>query len=184
MYDKEYYQRIYQQTEIGPNVYSKHVMDCCMTTARALKEYLRPKTVLDIGCGLGYLVAAFRSLGVDAYGFDISEDANQYRLASAKPFCWVDSLTDFSTAKYYDLIICIEVLEHVPFEQAAIAIAKMSSMTNNIAFSSDQEFIDEPTHVNVQNQEYWDDLFALYDFWRIKDEIKICPTWGVLYEYC
>lgn len=182
MYDKDYYQRIYQQNDVGPNMYSRHVMDCCLTTAKVLTEYVRPKTVLDIGCGLGYLVAAFRALGVDAYGFDMSEDADKYRLSSAKPFCWVDNISNFSTRRRYDLVTCIEVLEHVPFEQASVAIAKMALITDYIAFSSDQIGIDEPTHVNVQDQEYWDDLFALYDFWEVPN-VSLCPTWGKLYEY-
>jgi len=40
-----------------------------------LKKLFAPKTVLDLGCGKGFLVYAFRRLGIEAYGADISEYA-------------------------------------------------------------------------------------------------------------
>ena len=44
--------------------------------AKNIVELFDPKTVLDAGCAFGYLVKAFRDLGIEAYGFDISEYAS------------------------------------------------------------------------------------------------------------
>ena len=47
--------------------------------ARKLVEKFHPSKVLDVGCAQGVLVYAFRELGVESYGVDISE-----RLLSSK----------------------------------------------------------------------------------------------------
>ena len=41
--------------------------------ADVLVAELRPATVLDLGCGFGFLVEALRDRGVQAWGIDISE---------------------------------------------------------------------------------------------------------------
>ena len=45
------------------------------TIADKLIAQHHPKTVLDAGCAMGYLVEALRDRGVEAYGIDISEYA-------------------------------------------------------------------------------------------------------------
>jgi len=73
---------------------------------RIIADY-NPKTVLDTGCAFGYLVAAFRKRGVQAYGIDISEYAISQVDDSIKEFCYVGNLAeDFPDGlpKRYDLI--------------------------------------------------------------------------------
>ena len=73
---------------------------------------IRPSTVLDVGCAMGFLVEALRQRGVDAFGVDVSEYAIQNVHPDIQPYCWVASVTD-PPPRTYDLIVCIEVLEHL-----------------------------------------------------------------------
>ena len=136
--------------------------------AQAIVTELSPKTVLDAGCGIGFLVQALRERGVDAFGIDISE----YAIASAadeiRPFCEVASITDELT-RGYDLIVCMEVLEHLPAHLASRAVENFTRHADAVLFSSTPHDFREPTHLNVQSTEYWVGLFGSRDFFRDVD---------------
>ncbi len=82
------------------------------------------KSVLDIGCGVGYgsqLIARSGALGVTA--FDISKEA----IGHAQQFYPhpnlqfdVASAEDFAFSKQFDLIICFELIEHLHHQHQAI----------------------------------------------------------------
>ena len=78
---------------------------------------LQPARVLDAGCALGLLVEALRERGVETWGLDLSTYAIEHVHASVKPFCRRGSITD-PLAERYDLIVCIEVVEHMPARDA------------------------------------------------------------------
>jgi glycosyltransferase involved in cell wall biosynthesis/SAM-dependent methyltransferase len=126
---------------------------------------LKPRRVLDAGCAIGFLLEALRDRGVAVEGFDISEYAIMQVPDELREFVWVASVTD-ELASDYDLIVCIEVLEHVTEEQARTAIANFARHTDRILFSSTPDDRDEPTHINVQPADYWAELFAEHGFFR------------------
>lgn len=119
---------------------------------------INPGTVMDLGCAKGFLVEALRDRGVEAYGIDISSYAISQVRDDLKSFCKVVPVTD-PLAESYDLIICIEVLEHVTEREVRIAIQNISKSTADVLFSSTPNDFDEPTHVNVRPVLYWLELF-------------------------
>ena len=136
--------------------------------AQRIVTELAPKTVLDAGCGIGFLVEALRERGVEAFGLDISEYAITNAADEVRPFCEVASITDDLTRRY-DLIVCMEVLEHLPPHLARRAIENLTSHTDLVLFSSTPEDFREPTHLNVQPTEYWAGLFGSREFFRDPD---------------
>jgi 2-polyprenyl-3-methyl-5-hydroxy-6-metoxy-1,4-benzoquinol methylase len=68
------------------------------------------KTCVDYGCAKGFLVNALRIIGIDAYGEDISEYAVENCHLNVREY------VSLPTDKYYDLLICKDVLEHVKEE--------------------------------------------------------------------
>src|SRR6202011_3260390 len=96
------------------------------SVADALVAYLKPQTAFDAGCALGFLVESLRDRGVQAWGADISEFAIQNVRQDLRPFCRVASITQpitNPTLSRYDLVACIEVLEHLTPDEASRAIA-------------------------------------------------------------
>lgn len=118
-----------------------------------------PRTVLDAGCAIGFLVEALRDRGVDARGFDISDYAISQVPEQLKPYCTLGSVTD-EIEGTYDLITCIEVLEHLPPADAERALDNLSRRTDRILFSSSPDDDREPTHVNLKPLEAWVGAFA------------------------
>src|SRR5215472_5201790 len=132
LYDEAYY-----LTGCGPIPYERndHWLRFFGGIAAEIARSLRPKKVFDAGCAKGLLVEALWALGIDAWGVDISSYAISQVRQDVKPYCRVASLTE-PIAGSYDLITCIEVLEHMTADRARIAIRNMTVATNAILFSS------------------------------------------------
>ncbi|MGC9349623.1 MAG: class I SAM-dependent methyltransferase [Anaerolineae bacterium] len=136
--------------------------------AERIVEDLAPSTVLDAGCAFGFLVEALRRRGVEAYGIDISEYAISQVHPDVSPYCWVGSVTQ-PFPQRYDLIVSIEVLEHLPRHQADKAVANLCDHTDEVLFSASPVDYREPTHMNVQPPAYWANLFMRHGLYRDPD---------------
>ena len=124
-----------------------------------------PRTMLDAGCAIGLLVEALRDRGVAAYGIDISEWAIDQVPDAIRPYCRAGSIAD-GIEGHYDLITCIEVLEHLPVSQADPVIENLCAHADAVLFSSTPDEFDDPTHLNVETTGYWAKLFASHGFIR------------------
>lgn len=151
--------------------------------AKRIVTDIHPQTVLDAGCAMGFLVESLRNLDVECYGIDSSEYAIQNVYETIKEFCSVGSITD-SFDKQYDLIITIEVVEHMPKEMAEKAIINICSHTHDVIFSSSPFDYKEATHQNVQPLDYWVELFARQGFFRDVDfDASFITTWAIRFRY-
>ena len=150
--------------------------------AAKIVERIQPRSALDAGCAFGLLVERLRDRGVEAEGVDVSVFALAQAHESVAPYCRVASLVD-PLERRYDLIVCIEVLEHLPSGQADAAIANLCACTNDILFSSSPYDMREPTHVNVNPIEHWAELFAVHGFYRDVDfDASFVTPWAVRFR--
>ncbi len=143
---------------------------------------IQPRSALDAGCALGILVEALRDRGIEAEGIDLSSYAIANVHESVRPFCRLGSITDEFPDRY-DLIVCIEVLEHMPARDAEAAIANICRHTDDVLFSSSPSDHREPTHVNVQPPEYWAEQFARHRLYRDVDfDASFLNPWAVRFR--
>ena len=138
------------------------------TTADGIVREVHPRTVLEVGCAIGLLVEALRERGVEAYGLDPSEYAIGQLPDDVKPYCWVGSVLD-PPQRQYDLVVCYEVIEHLPPSDAERAVENLCKATDDVLFSSKPYDYREETHFNVQPPEYWAGVFAKQGFFRDVD---------------
>lgn len=142
---------------------------------------LKPATSLDAGCAIGLLVEQLRNRGVDASGVDISDYANAQMPDEVREHCWVASLTE-PIDRRFDLVTCVEVVEHMPPADVRAAIATICSVTDQVLLSSSPYDYGEPTHLNVQPPEYWSSLMAANGFVREFDyDASYLTPWAALY---
>jgi len=147
-----------------------------------IQQKIQPRTAIDIGCAFGFLVEALRERGIEAYGIDISEFAISKVHEDVRPFCWVGSATD-PLPQSYDLIICIEVLEHLEPLEAEQAVANICHHTEDVIFSSTPFDFKEETHFNVQEPHYWAEHFARHGFFRdLAFDASFVSQWAVRYR--
>jgi SAM-dependent methyltransferase len=164
------------------NRYDHRAMEDLDRVARRIVTDLQPESVLDAGCGNGVLVEYLRALGVDAYGIDESGQASDAVPASVREYVRRGSLTEPLERKY-DLVVSVEVLEHLDSSDAEQAIESMCAATDRVLFSSTPYDYAEPTHVNVHAPEDWSAQFARQGFVRNIDfDGAFVTPWTTLYE--
>jgi GT2 family glycosyltransferase len=164
------YDAFYFETGCGLpyNHNEKHWQQFFGAMADRIVSDIQPASALDAGCAMGFLVEALRQRQVDAFGIDISDYAIRQVSPAVQPFCSLRSVTD-PLPRGYDLIICIEVLEHLFPQEAARAIANFCNNADDILFSSTPYDFKEVTHFNVQSPDYWAEIFARHGFYRDVD---------------
>lgn len=155
------------------------------SVADMIVDDIKPRTALDVGCAYGFLVNELRRRGVDAKGFDFSAYAIE-QAATIDPdlpeSVWVASAVD-PIEGHFDLITCIEMIEHLEDADARIALRNMAAATDALLLSSTPGDFAEPTHVNVRPVEYWAEVLAELGFWRDHDvdTTRLAP-WSSLFR--
>lgn len=141
-----------------------------------------PRTSLDVGCARGLLVQALVAKGVDASGLDISQHAVDTAHEDVRARLRVASATE-PFERRFDLVTCVEVLEHMSPVDAQQAIDNMTAATDRVLFSSSPGDHDEPTHINTRSTAQWAAWFAERGFFRRTDvDLTFLAPWAVLFE--
>jgi SAM-dependent methyltransferase len=178
MFDAYYYQhncgRPYERSEEWLNFFGG--------IARRIVQEINPTSVLDAGCAMGFLVEGLRNEHANAFGVDISEYAISRAHASIQPFLRIGSISD-PFPQTYDLIVCIEVLEHMQKADAEKTIANFCQFSEDILFSSTPFDYKEATHFNVQPPDYWVEQFARHGFYRDLDfDASFITSWAIRFR--
>jgi SAM-dependent methyltransferase len=126
-----------------------------------LFEYVRPRSILDVGCGRGTWLAVAQDLGVaDVHGVEsISFDRSRLVIdSSLVTFC--DLEQGVSLGRRFDLAICLEVGEHLSEHSARPLVASLAQHSDLILFSAAIPYQGGDGHVNERFPDYWAALFA------------------------
>jgi SAM-dependent methyltransferase len=178
------YDRRYYKSGLGPpyDESEPHWTHFFGAVADGIVRQLAPRTVLDAGCATGFLVAALAERGVDSAGVDISDYAIDSAVSGARGRLKVQSLTEPLNGRW-DLIVCIEVLEHMPSEDIQTAIDNLCACTDTILFSSTPHDFLEPSHINVQPVARWIAWFAQRGFFRRTDlDTSFLSPWAAVLQ--
>ena len=79
-----------------------------------LLDWIRPKSVIDVGCGDGTWLSIFQSFGVETIQ-GIDGDYVDHHTLQIPPECFtaVDLKRPLSESRAFDLVVCLEVAEHL-----------------------------------------------------------------------
>ena len=142
-----------------------------------------PGSVLDVGCGNGALIKCLRERGIDAWGVDTSNEIIQHALSQVQSYCQVGSLSEPFPQPRYDLIICIDVIEHLPPESAESVIGNLCRHSDDILISCLSLDIDTHEGLNTKPPGYWTDLFMHFGFvHNIYFEDELINPWAMHFK--
>jgi ubiquinone/menaquinone biosynthesis C-methylase UbiE len=88
-----------------------------------------PGSLLDAGCGEGHAVSPLRSLGVEYTGLDANSACVDYcrERHPGLPFSTASVLALPFAARSFDVVLCMEVLEHLA--EPAVAVRELARVT-------------------------------------------------------
>ncbi|MCC6801964.1 MAG: glycosyltransferase [Anaerolineae bacterium] len=180
------YSSSYYQTHFGGAAYERSELwlQFFSNIAERIQNDFTPDSVLDAGCAIGMLVEALLQRGVEAHGFDISDWAIQKMPPQYADHVRVGSILDPQVVdRHFELVVCIEVLEHLPAADADTAIRNLCSWGDLVLFTSSPQDFKETTHFNVQQPGYWAAKFAQNGFTRVLDyDATYIAPWARLYR--
>jgi len=119
-YDREYFEGEWRTTAPAYTLEARRKAEG--RHPKILKELFAGMSVLDVGCGPGFLVQMLRELGMDAGGIDPSKEAVALAQHGNRVVCGnVESLPP----KIAQVAICREVLEHLTVTEVAVMVAEL-----------------------------------------------------------
>ncbi len=148
----------FQKSEVWLNLFKAF--------AERIDRDINPGSVLDAGCGMGLLVETLRNRGIEAWGLDISSSAISSVAPEIQQFCQVGSILEPFSQPKYDLIVCIEVLEHLALEEVEIAVKNLCQHADDIFFSASPLEDKQNRRITVRPPEYWSAIFFRHGFVR------------------
>ena len=129
-FDKAYYDRYYRNpaTRVCSPREVQRQGDFIAAYLRHLEVPV--KSVLDIGCGLGRLLAALVTAFPKARAVGVESSPYVCRALGWE----AGSLPDFPTARQYDLVVCYDVLSYLEDDPAAAAIKTLGKLTRRALY--------------------------------------------------
>ena len=139
-----------------------------------IMKLLQPRSVVDIGCGLGTFLYCFKEAGVNSVlGVDgpWTDKSLLSKFLSTDEFIEMDLEKKINLNRRFDLVVSLEVAEHLSPESADIFVENLVSAGDVILFSAAIPFQGGQNHLNEQWLTYWEKKFnkhgyIIHDFLR------------------
>lgn len=154
-------------------VYTKKYYNRQRERSRASAEEVVPlilqmihlKSVVDVGCGAGTWLSVFKKHGVgDVCGVDGEYVDRGLLQISQEQFFPFDLKKPLKLNRRFDLVVSLEVAEHLPSECAEIFVNSLVSLAPVVLFSAAAPFQGGTSHVNEQWPEYWQKYFEKHGY--------------------
>ena len=149
-YDSEFFENIHA----GASESAKQIVPL-------VNKLLSPRSVLDVGCGGGEWLSVFSHecktsdfLGVD--GDYVDQSALAIPPAHFRPH---DLKLALDLQRRFDLVVSLEVAEHIPFENADTFVGNLTRHGDAVLFSAAIPGQGGNYHVNEQFPEFWAAVF-------------------------
>ncbi len=124
-----------------------------------------PKSVLELGCGRGYILKRLQDAGVTVKGLEISHHCVMTRVCDNIVQWDLCNLNWPIASDRYDLCFSIATLEHIPEEYLPEIIEEMSHVCkrglHGIDFGVNDDGFDK-THCTLRSRDWWVNLFETH----------------------
>lgn len=155
-YSKKFYEIMISNNNINNKSSAKEIVPLII-------ELLRPESIIDFGCAIGTWLNEFKKTGKvnKILGIDGDWVDEKDLLISKDEFYKFDLEKDITPYLHdkFDLVMCLEVAEHISKKSENILINNLVSLSDVIMFSAAIPNQGGDYHVNEQWQSYWINKF-------------------------
>lgn len=136
-------------------------------------EIIKPKTVVDVGCGIGSWLKVFSDLNnCSILGIDGNYVDREQLLIPPSSFFGTDlrdtldvkTILQKNNSQKFDLLISLEVVEHLPKERGTSFVKDLTNLSDIILFSGAVPGMGGTEHINEQEIKYWVSLFEKFGY--------------------
>lgn len=133
-------------------------------TAASITSYIagkyHPRSVLDVGCGMGNYLAYFAKDGCETLGVEGSQAAIR-RVPETVLAIQHDLRKPLRVNRKFDLVMSVEVAEHIPRKYSETLVDAICNHARDlVVFTAAPPGTPGNDHVNCRDREFWDDLFG------------------------
>ena len=166
VYDDDFYEHGFgtpQMSSESARIYTDH-----------LTNFFLPKSVIDLGCGRGVWLKAFKDRGATKLiGVDGDWNSQDKMLDEEIIFQSADLNNLQSEPERYDLAMSLEVAEHLVQASSEDFVGYLTKSSDTVLFGAAYENQGGINHINEQKHSYWAGIFKLngflpFDFFREK----------------
>ncbi len=123
-------------------------------------EMIRPKRVVDVGCGIGAWLSVFKESGVEEIlGVDGDYVEKEMLQIPEEQFFSFDLKNPLRMDRQFDLAVSLETAEHLPSECAEPFVDSLTRLGPVVLFSAAIPFQGGTNHINEQWPDYWAKYF-------------------------
>ena len=160
--------------------HESELQDCSLLPEPLLESVvalLRPRSVLDVGCGTGRSLDYFMDRGIATQGVEgsalgISKAKHPERIQQ-----W-NLNKELNLHRRFDLVWCFEVAEHIHPNYVESLLKTLTNHAGTILMSAAHPGQGGIGHFNEQPRQYWLEAFARHGY-QHNDELKqrLCENW-------
>ena len=135
------------------------------TIVPMVREFIKPKLVMDIGCGLGTWLSVWKKYGAEVLGVDGDYVNREMLYIDKEEFISANLAENYVEVDgKFDLVESLEVAEHLPESRAREFVRNLTEISDVVLFSAAIPFQGGTNHINEQWQSYWADIFAEFGY--------------------
>jgi SAM-dependent methyltransferase len=144
----------------------QHSYKSAQSVIPVVEELFKPRSVVDVGCGTGAWLKAWNEIfKIDNFlGIEGAYLDKEKALIPADKIIFRDLKEPVGINQRFDLVMTLEVAEHLPASSANIFVESLISLGDIILFSAAIPGQEGTYHINEQYPEYWATIFDKYNF--------------------
>ena len=153
-YSAAFFENQMNASYISAKTVMPHVISLC-----------QPRSIADFGCGVGSWLRSCRECGItDITGVDGQYVEEQLLMIPQDNFVKADLTRPIDLHRRFDLVLSLEVAEHLPSDTASTFVDTLTRHAPIILFSAAVPSQGGVHHVNEQWGQYWQSAFAARDY--------------------
>jgi SAM-dependent methyltransferase len=125
----------------------------------ALVELRSPRSVVDVGCGTGFMLGRFAEHGLEVRVVEGSRAAIR-RSGLEDRIVRANLEREVPEVGRFDLCLCIEVAEHLRPASAPRLVAGLARLSDVVLFTAAPPGQGGTAHINLRPKAYWTELFS------------------------